>query len=153
MPDGHSFLMRDFNIPQCPKCKPMKKESKTMPREQTLELAPEGIIDNIKQRIIRTVIFSQKQRIKETLILIVEQTKDFTVEFIETNWDAIFDKLAVVLKLTAIPGDVTTFGEPLYQCDFDPENAVLVPEANAESVDIIVQFILFVLPYIVKLFK
>ena len=111
-----------------------------------------GIISNIKDMIFRTVIFSQKDRVKDLVLTIVEKSRDYTVDWVNENWDAIFDKLAALMGLTLIPQDEcpTTFGLPeRYACEFDPNNLVLVPEdENAES---IASFLLWLVPIIVKL--
>ena len=115
-------------------------------------LVPEGIFDNFKNTILRTVLFSQKDRIKDAVILIVENTRDYAVDFVESNWDAIFDQLAVVLKLTTIPESCDADGNPRYVCDFNPDEYVAVPGDGAESIAGIVQFVLFIMPYIIRLF-
>ena len=116
------------------------------------DIVPEGIFDNLKNTILRSVLFSQKDRIKDAIILIVENTRDYTVAFVEDNWDAIFDKLALVLRLTAIPESCDENGNPRYECAFEPDEYVALPEDDAESIVGIVQFVLFIMPYIVKLF-
>lgn len=115
--------------------------------------APEGIVSNLCDTVLRTVIFSQKSRIKDTVITIVNQTSDYTVEWVNENWDAIFDKLAQWLKLTAIPEDFCGQGEQVYDCDFNADAAEIVPESGAETAIEIVNFILWLAPYIIAIFK
>ena len=114
---------------------------------------PEGILSNLYDPIVRNVIFSQKSRIKDAVITIVDQTHNYTVEWVNENWDAIFDKLAQWLKLTAVPEEFNRGGEQVFDCDFDPANAEFVPESGAESVVGIANFILWLAPYIIAIFK
>lgn len=113
---------------------------------------PEGILSNLHDTILRNVIFSQKSRIKDAVLSIVNQTRDYTVEWVNENWDAIFDKLAEWLKLKAIPEGFCD-GEQVYDCDFDADAAEFSPESNAETAIEIVNFILWLAPYIIAIFK
>ena len=115
---------------------------------QPTDLMPEGIFDGLKETIFRAVIFSQKDRIKDLILTIVENTRGYTVAWVNENWDAIFEKLAAMMGLTLVPqGDGEVCCER-YDCAFDPR-AKLVPEAvEAGS---IASFIWMILPIIIKL--
>lgn len=119
-----------------------------MPQEQ--ELVPEGILDNIKDLVFRTVIFSQKDRIRDMVLTIVYKTHEYTASWVIDQWDAIFDKLASMMGLTLVPNDGSSGdGIDRYQCEFDP-NAELVPESG-ETPENIMAFVMWLLPIIMKL--
>jgi len=121
---------------------------------QPTDLMPEGIFDfwkDWKDAIFRQVIFSQKDRVKDLVLTVVENTRGFTVAWVNENWDAIFEKLAAVMGLTLVPQcDGDDCDCERYACAFDPKNPpVIVPEDG--TTESIVSFLAWLIPILIKL--
>ena len=118
---------------------------------QPTDLMPEGIFDGLKETIFRAVIFSQKDRIKDLILTIVENTRGYTVAWFNENWDAVFEKLAAMMGLTLIPQTEASGPDKdgeRYSCVFDPHAELVSESGEAGS---IASFIAFILPIIMKL--
>ncbi|MCL2624400.1 MAG: hypothetical protein FWD31_12120 [Planctomycetaceae bacterium] len=120
-----------------------------MAEENTLTLIPEGMFSTLKENIFRAVIFSQKDRVKDLVLTIVDSTHRYTVAWVNDNWDGIFDQLAKMMGMTLIPQCNGECQCERYACAFDP-NAELVPESTTESIP---AFVFWLLPIIVQLFR